>query len=202
MPGYLVDGLFARGAFTHHDAAASALILLHYGWGLPAFVLVKILQPAFFARQDTKTPMRYSLISVGLNIAFGVGLFYTVGFQGTAMATSIATWVTVIQMGLRLRRDGAYTPSARAWSKMARVAAASAGMGVLLAVASHYRPLIEAPLAGLHLGPLGAKEVCVLAVCAVGAGFYPVLLFAFGGVTLTEVRAAFKRGKGETSPVA
>jgi putative peptidoglycan lipid II flippase len=202
MPGYLVDGLFARGAFTHHDAAASALILLNYGWGLPAFVLVKILQPAFFARQDTKTPMRYSLISVGLNIGFGVLLFYTVGFQGTAMATSLATWVTVIQMGLRLRRDGAYSPSARAWSKMIRVTAASAGMGAVLAVASHFRPLIEAPFAGLHLGPLGAKEICVLMVCAVGGGLYPVLLFAFGGLTMTEVRTAFRRRKGETSPVA
>jgi putative peptidoglycan lipid II flippase len=202
IPGYLVDGLFARGAFTHHDASASGLILLNYGWGLPAFVLVKILQPAFFARQDTATPMRYSLISVGINIALGVLLFYTVGFQGTAMATSAATWVTVVQMALRLRRDGAYSPSARAWSKMMRVAAASLGLAVFLAVASYFRSEIEAPLAGLHAGGLGAKEICVLAVCAVGGALYPVLLFAFGGVTLTEVKAAFRRNKGEAAPAA
>jgi putative peptidoglycan lipid II flippase len=202
IPGYLVDGLFARGAFTHHDARASALILLNYGWGLPAFVLVKILQPAFFARQDTATPMRYSLISVAINIVLGVVLFYTVGFQGTAMATSAATWITVAQMALRLRRDGAYTPSARAWSKMARVAAASLGMGALLALASHFRAEIEAPLGAARLLGLGAKEVCVLAVCAVGGAIYPLLLFAFGGVTLTEVKTAFRRGKGEAAPIA
>ena len=200
MPGYLVDGLFARGAFTHYDASASALILLNYGWGLPAFVLVKILQPAFFARRDTATPMRYSLISVGINIGLGVLLFYTIGFQGTAMATSAATWVTVLQMGFRLRRDGAYTPSARAWSKMARVMAASAGMGVILAVASHFRAEIEAPFGGARVLGLGAKEFCVLAVAAAGAALYPALLFAFGGVTLTEVKTAFRRGKGAAAP--
>jgi putative peptidoglycan lipid II flippase len=201
MPIYLVDGLFARGQFTHHDAAASGLILLQYGWGLPAFVLVKILQPAFFARQDTATPMRYSLISVGVNIVLGVTLFYTVGFQGIAIATSVATWITVLQMALRLRHDGAYSPSARAWSKMGRVAAASLGMGAFLAACAHFRAEIEAPLAGVRFLGLGAKEICVLAVCAVGGAVYPVLLFAFGGVTPTEVRAAFRRGKGAPAPV-
>jgi putative peptidoglycan lipid II flippase len=196
MPGYLVDGLFARGAFTHHDAMASAKILFHYGWGLPAFVLVKILQPAFFARQDTKTPMRYSLISVGLNIAFGVTLFYTVGFQGLAIATSLATWITVAQMAVRLARHDAYRPSAKAWFKMTRVAAASLALGALLATASHFRPALEAPLAHVRFGGLHAKEISVLLLAAAGGALYPALLFAFGGVTPAEVKAAFGRGKG------
>jgi len=72
MPVYLADGLFARGEFTYADAASSGALLFHYGWGLPAFVLIKILQPAFFARGDTKTPMRFSLISVGVNIVLGL----------------------------------------------------------------------------------------------------------------------------------
>ena len=80
MPVYLTDGLFARGEFTYADAASSGALLLHYGWGLPAFILIKILQPAFFARGDTKTPMRFSLISVAVNIVLGVALFYTIGF--------------------------------------------------------------------------------------------------------------------------
>jgi putative peptidoglycan lipid II flippase len=199
MPVYLVDGLFARGAFTHHDAAASALILFHYGWGLPAFVLVKILQPAFFARQDTRTPMRFSLISVGLNIVFGVSLFYTVGFQGIAIATSLATWITVAQMAVKLARQDAYRPSARAWFKMTRVAAASVVMGVLLAVAAHFRAHLEAPLAHLSFGGLHAKEIGVLLLAAAGGALYPVLLFAFGGVTPSEVRAAFRRGRGQAA---
>lgn len=85
MPGYLIDGFFARGAFTHADAAASAKLLYWYGWGVPAFVLIRILQPAFFARGDTRTPMVYSLVSIAVNIALGVGLFFTIGFQGIAL---------------------------------------------------------------------------------------------------------------------
>jgi putative peptidoglycan lipid II flippase len=66
---------------------------------------------------------------------------------------------------------------------------------VLLAIATHFRTLIEAPLAGMG----GAKEITVLAVCLVGGLLYPALLFAFGGVTPAEVRAAFKRRKGDVA---
>lgn len=193
MPFYLIDGLFTRGAFTAKDAADSAALLFHYGWGVPAFVLIKILQPAFFARGDTKTPMIYSLISVAVNIVLGVALFFTIGFQGIALSTTIASWVTVLQMVNRLRRDGHWSPSPKAAGKIVRVVAASIGMGALLALASHFRPAIEAPLAGLLAG--GVKEIAVLLVAALGAASYAVMLFAFGGVTPAEVKSALRRGK-------
>jgi len=202
MPGYLVEGLFARGEFTAKDAAASAALLFHYGWGLPAFVLIKILQPAFFARGDTRRPMNYSLISVGVNIALGVALFFTIGFPGIAMATAAASWITVGQMVVRLWRDDIWRPSQRASGKMIRVGVACLGLGAALAVASHYRPVLEHPFAGASLGPFHAKELSVLLVVAAGAALYPVLLFAFGGVTPAEARAALRRRKGEPGPVA
>ena len=193
MPGYLVDGLFARGNFTSRDAMSAGMLLFHYGWGVPAFVLIKILQPAFFARGDTRTPMIYSMISVGVNIILGVALFFGLGFQGIALATAAASWITVIQMVVRLRAKGLWTPSARAVGKMVRVTLASLGMGAAIAVTAHFRPALEAPLAGIRLGPLGAKEIMVLSVALAGAALYPVLLFAFGGVTPAEARAAFRR---------
>jgi putative peptidoglycan lipid II flippase len=73
-------------------------------------------------------------------------------------------------------------------------------MGAAVALASHYRPLLEAPLAGVGLGPLGAKEITVLLVCLAGAAIYPLLLFAFGGVTPAEARAAFRRRRGDVAP--
>jgi putative peptidoglycan lipid II flippase len=197
MPGYLVEGLFARGNFTAADAANSAKLLFHYGWGVPAFVLIKILQPAFFARGDTRTPMRFSLISVAVNVVLGVALFYTIGFQGIALSTTIASWITVAQMLVRLNRDDIYRPSAKAWGKIVRVFAACLGMGALLALASYNRPALEGLLAGSHLLKLGAKEITVLASCLVGAGLYVALLFAFGGVTPAEVKVAMRRRKGD-----
>lgn len=202
MPGYLIDGFFARGAFTHADAAASAKLLFHYGWGVPAFVLIRILQPAFFARGDTRTPMVYSLVSIAVNIALGVALFFTLGFQGIAFATSAASWLTVAQMAVRLWRRETWRPSARAWGRIVRVTGASAALGAVLAAASAFRPALESPLGGVHLGPLGAKEVTVLLVCIAGAALYPVLLFAFGGVTPAEARAAFRRRRGDVAAPA
>lgn len=189
MPGYLVEGLFARGAFTAQDAANSAALLFHYGWGVPAFVLIKILQPAFFARGDTRTPMTYSLISVGVNIVLGVVLFYTVGFPGIAIATATASWITVLQMGLKLSKLEVWRPSARAWGKIGRVTAASVLMGLLVAAGSHWRAALEAPFGGMG----GTKEIVVLAVALAGALAYPVLLFALGGVTPAEAKAALRR---------
>jgi putative peptidoglycan lipid II flippase len=160
-----------------------------------------VLQPAFFARGDTRRPMNYSLISVVVNIALGVSLFFTIGFPGIALATSAASWVTVAQMVVRRWRDDIWRPSARASGKMIRVTVACLALGAILALASHYRPLLETPLDHFHLGPLHAKEVTVLLVCLAGGLLYPALLFAFGGVTPAEARAALKRNRGEVGPV-
>ena len=200
MPYYLIDALFTRGAFVEADARATALLLFHYGWGVPAFVLLRILQPAFFARSDTRTPMRYSLISVGVNIALGLALFAVIGIQGLAIATSAAAWISVLQMALALARRGEYRPSAGAWSKMARVAAASLALGLLVFAADHFRPELEATLSVLRLPGPGPKEIGVLLVSAAGVALYPVLLFAFGGVTPGEARAALARRRSDPPP--
>ena len=81
MPFYLIDGLYTRGEFTTFDAMNTGQALLWYGLGTPAFVLTRILAPAFFARQDTASPLRFALISVVVNIGVGAGLF--LGIPGT-----------------------------------------------------------------------------------------------------------------------
>ncbi len=185
MPYFLIDGLFTRGEFTSIDARATADALFHYGWGVPAFVLLRVMSPIFFARQDTKAPMRFALISVAINIGLGVALFHVIGFEGIAAATSVATWVTILQMTVTLARRGAYRPSRAAWGKIVRVAAASVALGLILFAAEMYRPAIEAVL--------GPKELAVVLVSGLGAAVYPLLLVASGGVTLGEVKALLRR---------
>ena len=95
-PVFLIDAFFTRGEFLPSDAAMSGSALFHFAWGVPAFVLIKVLAPAFFAREDTKTPMRYALVSVVINTVLGAGLFFWMksnggaGFIGLAIATSVA----------------------------------------------------------------------------------------------------------------
>ena len=92
MPAFLLDALFARGEFTSEDARMGAMALTHFGWGVPAFVLAKIYAPAFFAREDTRAPMRFAIISMVINIALGAALFFGLrqagymGFPGLAIA--------------------------------------------------------------------------------------------------------------------
>jgi putative peptidoglycan lipid II flippase len=200
MPVYLIDGLFTRGAFVFADAAAAGALLFHYGWGTPAFVLQRILQPAFFARDDTRTPMRFALISVGVNIVAGVALFFVIGVPGIAMATSLAAWIAVIQMLLALWRRGDYRPSAQVISKIVRVAAASLVMGAGLAFAAANRAALEAVIAGLNLPLIGAKEIGVLGLSVAGMALYGLLVLVFGGVTRAELRAAMTRRSATPAP--
>jgi putative peptidoglycan lipid II flippase len=197
MPGFLSDGLYTRGQFTAFDASQTAAALFFYGLGTPAFVLQQLYSRAFFARGDTKSPMRFALVSVAVNIAFGVALFQLVGVKGIAAATAIASWLNVGQMAFVLARKGEYGPSAQTWSRLARILLASLGMGLVLAAASHGRALIEAPLRSLGLTghTLGAKEFALALTCLVGLALYPPLLFLFGGVKPAELKAALRRGK-------
>ena len=193
MPFFLIDGLYTRGEFRAIDAQNTAAALLQYGWGVPAFVLAQITNRAFFAQQDTKTPMQIALASVAVNIVLGVTLFHYVGVAGIAAATSAAWWFNVLMMTTILARRGIYAPSATAWSRLARVLAASVALGLMLAAASHWRAALEAPIAHVHFGPVHAKEIAVVGVAIFAGLAYPALLFASGGLTLAEVRGALRR---------
>ena len=197
MPGFLSDALYTRGEFTAFDASQTASALFFYGLGTPAFVLQQLYSRAFFARGDTKSPMRFALISVAVNVVFGVILFKLIGVKGIAAATALASWLNVGQMAWGLSRKDHYSPALATWSRVARILAASVAMGLLLAAASHWRPLIEAPLRelGLRGHTVGAKEAALLLTVLVGAAFYPPLVFLFGGVTPAELKSVIKRGK-------
>ncbi len=194
FPAYLLEGLFARGAFTAEDARNCAMALFHYGWGVPAFVLAKIYAPGFFAREDTKAPMRFAIISMAINTALGAALFFSLralgapGFPGLAIATSVAAWANVLMMIAALGKRGAYAPSAQAMSRLFRIMLVSAGLGAALFLGQQNRAVLEAAL--------GGKEIVVGALILAGGVLYFVFLFISRAVTLGEVRAAFKREKG------
>ncbi len=191
MPFFLIDGLSTRGAFNTYDAHQTASALFHYGWGVPAFVLMQIINRAFYARQDTRTPMRVALQQVVVNVLLGVTLFYLMGFQGIAAATSVASWISVAVMLRLLARDGHYQLSAAAAARIARIAAASLGLGLALFAASHWRPLVEGAVRPLAFGH--AKELAIALVSASALPIYAALVFATGGVKLAELKRVFRR---------
>ena len=185
MPYFLIDALFTRGEFLEFDAVQTAAALFHYGWGTPAFVLARILAPAFFARRDTKGPMRFALISVAVNIVLGIALYKVVGFQGIAAATSIAAWLNVAQMTAALAKRGDYKPSPAAISRLLKILVASAAMAAFLGAASIARPLYEPYL--------WRKEIALLVVICVSVPFYFGMLMALRAVTPAELRTVLRR---------
>ena len=205
MPYFLIDGLFARGEFHQNDALATASALFWYGLGTPAFVLQRILTQAFFARQDTKSPMRFALVSVAVNIIAGVTLFNILhrlqhtpsqGIQGLAIATSLASWVSVGQMLWALHARGWYSPSPSAIRRTGAILVASAAMALVLAVLAHFRAAFTPLL--LH-----RKELALALTVMVGGGVYVALLPLLRAVTPAEVRAAFRRGgRASAAPTA
>jgi putative peptidoglycan lipid II flippase len=195
MPLFLIDGLYTRGEFLYADAVQTAQALFWYGLGTPAFVLTQLYSRAFYARQDTSSPMRYAVVSALVNIALGVVLVRTVGFWGIAAATAAASWLNLGQMAWALARRKDYWPSAATWSRLIRTLLATLALAAVLATASHFRPALEAPFAAFRLGGhmVGAKEIAVLLTVIVGGALYPPLLVAFGGLKPAEIKAALRR---------
>lgn len=201
MPYFLIDALFTRGAFLGVDAEATARALFQFGWGVPAFVLIRILAPAYFARGDTKTPMRFALVSVVVNVALAVGLFFgaNAGVPGIAAAVSAAAWSNAGLLALTLWRRDHYRPGPALVSRLIRITLAAAGMGALVAFASWARPYYQPEIGGLLAGAgvsHGAKEIAVALVSLLGGLTYAGLALATRAVTIAELKALVQRGNG------
>jgi putative peptidoglycan lipid II flippase len=194
MPFFIIDATVTRGAFTSADALRTAEVLRQFAWGVPAFVLAKVFTPPFFARQKSKRPMQFSLVSVFITVVVGASLWYwlpTVGVDGTiglGIATSFGAWANVFLLANALAREGAYTMGGRVWSRMVRLIIASAIMGVFAGVCAWQYPLLSELL--------WKKEVAVLVVIAVGVVLYGIAAFALRAVTLGEIKGALRREKG------
>lgn len=124
--------LFERGAFTTFDARATAGMLSALALGLPAYVLIKVLQPSFFAREDTWTPMIYAGVAMAANAALSLVLFVFMGAVGIAVAISVTGWINVSLLAVALRRRGEFILDASFRRAFIGIAFASGVMGSVL----------------------------------------------------------------------
>lgn len=183
----IVSVLFERGAFTRADTLATALALAVYGAGLPAFVLHKVLQPLYFAREDTRSPFRFALVSMVVNLVVAVGLLPFVGFVAAALGTTIAGWTMVWQLWRGARGMGpAARPDARMADRLWRMLVAAAAMGVCLWLAA------KGLDAALH-GP--GRGLALLALVSVGVVSYFGLGALIGAFRIADFRVAMRRGQ-------
>ena len=132
----IMDVLFGRGAFTAHDAVLSAQSLACYALGLPAFVLVKLLGPGFYARGDTATPVKLGLVTLVVNLALNLALMRPLAHMGPPLATSLASILNATLLGAVLFRRGWLAPDRPLLVQLGRIAAATALMVLALALLS------------------------------------------------------------------
>ena len=172
----ILEVLFQRGAFGPREAAATASALIAYSIGLPAFVLVKVLAPAFFARHDTKTPVKVAIVSLVTNLVLTLILMRFLAHVGVAIALSAAGWLQAVILMALLTRRGHFCLDRRARANLPRIAAATVGMAaVLIGLHVVLAPLLTAAtawrlaaLAGLVAGGLVAFLLLVLALGVTG----------------------------------
>jgi putative peptidoglycan lipid II flippase len=141
--------LFDHGAFSLHDAERSASALVAYAAGLPAFVLVKLFAPGFFARGDTRTPVKIGVVAVALNLALNLALMHPLQQVGVALSTTIAAWFNAGALGLMLNRRGDFVPDARLAQRAPRILAATLLMALALWVARRFGVMALPHLAAL-----------------------------------------------------
>ncbi|MDE0809029.1 MAG: polysaccharide biosynthesis C-terminal domain-containing protein, partial [Alphaproteobacteria bacterium] len=187
----IVQVLFERGAFSPEAADQTALALAAYAAGLPAFVLIKVFQPGFFARQDTRTPVKVAAFAVILNLILNLILMQYYAHVGLAMATAISAWVNAAALALLLNRRGYYSIHNRATSRVARTLAASGVMALGLLTATE--PLWEW-LNGTNLEAAVALGLLVIG----GIVIYVISAGLFGAIRFDELRETLRRRVGKS----
>ncbi len=176
----LVATLFYGGQFSDYDVRMTALSLQAFSLGLIGFSLVKVLAPAYFAREDTKTPVKVGLISLAVNFCLSVILAYGLtrsAYEGThaglALATSVAAMVNAWLLYYGLRRDKVFT-HAKGWSPLLW---RFAGANVLMTLSLLW---LNRPLAWWLQSGVADRSLWLALTIAVGGAVYVLALLALG----------------------
>ena len=182
----IVSILFERREFSASDTQATAAALFVYALGLPAYVLNKALTPGFFARGNTKTPVKIAAICMIVNIVFNLILMGPFQHVGLAMATVISAWTNTILLAIVLRKNGYLVLDKRLLDRIWRIATACLVMAGALFGLSH---LLQTELTGSQL--MRILSLCTL----VGGGLlsYFACVFLFRAARISEVKAMMRR---------
>jgi putative peptidoglycan lipid II flippase len=189
----LVRAIFEAGRFTERDAEFTALTLSIMALGLPAYVLVKVLTPGFYARRDTATPVKIALIVLVINVILNFVLIwiFDFGIGGLAAAVAISSWLNCTILYVILHRRGHFRVERWLASRIARQLIAGAAMVVAL-----YG--IRAGLHGWFVGSLGHRLAGVIAVVGGGMLVYFPLVWILGGTDREAVKSLLKRRRPYT----
>jgi putative peptidoglycan lipid II flippase len=187
----LVSALFQGGRFTPEDARLTALTLSIVVLGLPAYVLVKVLTPGFYARQDTATPVKVAVFILVCTVVLNFLLIPPFGIAGLASAIAICSWLNCVILYIILHRRGHFRNEKWLASRIARQFIAAAAMGLALVA-------IRMLLSGWFAGSVGERLAGVVAIVGGGMAVYFPLVWILGGTDRDELKALLRRRRPYT----
>ncbi|MET0376355.1 MAG: murein biosynthesis integral membrane protein MurJ [Rhizorhabdus sp.] len=182
----LIRGLLQHGLFTAQDTIATARALAAFSLGLPAYVLIKVLTPGFYARSDTKTPVRIAMLAMLVNLGLNLALIWHLAHIGLALSTAIAAWVNAGLLYVTLRRRDHFAIDERLRNTAIRLIAATLAMAALLFALN---PWID-PWAGRSLFE---RIAALSAMVTVAVVVYFGLVFGLGAYSVAGLKAQFRR---------
>ncbi|GEO83053.1 murein biosynthesis integral membrane protein MurJ [Pararhodospirillum oryzae] len=187
--------LFERGAFTPEDTRATAAAMIAFGAGLPAFVLVKVLTPAFYAREDTATPVRIAAVAMVVNVVLNLALMGPLGHIGIALGTTVSSWLNAVALAVVLHRRALFSPDGRLLGRLPRLLGATALMaGALVGALFLLDPLLD------H-GDL-ARIPALAGLIALGLVVYGGAAWLLGATSVADLKGALRRPRAPTPPEA
>ena len=184
--GQIIHVLFERGAF---DAAATGIVtgvLFAYAVGLPAFVLVKVLAPAYFARQNPRVPLRAAVFALLVNVILNLALMRPFGVVGIAIASAIASWVNVFLLTKGLFGDGYFRPDRLLVRRLPRMLIACVVMVLVLLV-------ISDSLSHFFDSSLFPKALTLLGLVLVGVGSFALVAGVIGAARWRDLQGVLRR---------
>ncbi len=186
--GPIVAALFQGGRFTAEDADTTALVLSIIVAGLPAYVLIKVLTPGFYARKDMKTPVVIAVVALVIGIAMNFALIPVMGISALAFTTAFTAWLNAIILYVLLRSRGHFRIEGWLWSRILRQLLAAAAMAAALW-------FVGDALEGFFAASAGRRLVGVAALVAVGAGVYFAIAWVTGGMNREDVLILLRKKK-------
>nr|WP_272210541.1 lipid II flippase MurJ [Marinicella sp. W31]MDC2876435.1 lipid II flippase MurJ [Marinicella sp. W31] len=184
--------LYERGAFGPETTALVSAIMTVYAFGLPAFALTKALQPAFYARENTKLPMRFTLVAVVINSILAISLFPILAERGIALAEVVSGWTNVLLLAATLIITGQLRFDRLLMRRGPLIIASAVAMAVAVRLAAGRMSDWFTPEAAF-LQQLGG----LLILLGLAAVVYFGLVLATGGVNRALIgRLVRRRGKG------
>lgn len=191
----IIAALFQGGRYTIENAQITGDILAILVLGLPAYVLVKVLTPGFYARKDVKTPVYIAMSILAASVVANFVLIPVMGIYSLATVTSAGAWLNFLALFVILAVRGHFSMPGWLVSRVARQLVAAAAMGAVLY-------FLQRMLGDVFTGGLGERVVGLGLIVGTGAVIYFSLAWLIGGIDRDDIKTLFRRAKPEEAPLS